>query len=974
MIEKIRRKLNKLNDHGSSFVLVIVSTTFLSILVSALMLGAMLAYKLRFYQLHSLNNFYKLEKSMDEIYTGVGSTVNDYLYKAYTTTSELVVVYDTTTQEYKNISNDDAKKLFESFFMQGITNDTTFRNLAATAIVMDSYISDSNGYLMFEGNPYTKVEGSALRLKKGASGAACGDVALSLDNLQIILEDKNKKTNRLYFDNKCQAKRDALGDFNPNAIERITFKNVCVKRKVELTSSEVGTASGVYEQSISTDIVLDKPDFNISFDMSNISTDNLYNYAILADMGIEVGNSSSTTGAVVNIRGNVYAASDYYNKDYNATAENKVTSAYNTAKTTKWGSTNDSANSGIFVNGEQSRLTMQSDVIVCSGALSAFNGSTVNVQGRSSLLSELWADNIIIDGSRGGTINAAANAYIYDDTELNAERSTLRFTKGRYFGYSYVADDIRSINFLRTKGWLASNYKLKSHFSDSAVIVNGKNSTLDFKNLDSLYIAGKSYIEFSKMAAATASEDSSITVDANADLAFTSLKDYSTGQSLDVKSNQLVFLTQWEPVPGSEVTDADTGITTVKLRFPATYLADATMESLYDDFLENTNQIKAIKQTVSGHDYYYLYIEAGDDDNDGIGNAEEFVEKYYEMFNQGYGEAITGKLYDVTKYEDFEVNLVLPGSNDDVDTSKINTSAALTYQKADDSLFYKSSIDTNLDVDQALKNASTSKAFSVLLGNKGAANNESTFNALKISSAKLALNPNLTDVTNRTAYTSEQSVSNFLTYMYINMKDHLAVTDKVDDSDNPVSAWDIAKYTSSGTSYNYTYNSNADMFSYDYSITPLHDCVDFNKIFTQHININEYIGTDANKNKIIVSEGNVTLSTSDADGALEGIIIAGGDVTFDNTVKSFKGLIITGAKLKCNYDIVLTADPTYVAGLLQSCAESTDVNVNKIVSEKILKKFKAVSDESTSTVDGVSISDISYQDILTFENWKKNVE
>lgn len=80
MIKKIKRKLRKMNNHGSSFVLVIVSTTFLSILVSALLLGAMLAYKLKFYKVNSLNNFYSVEKAMDEIYAGIGSTTNEYLY------------------------------------------------------------------------------------------------------------------------------------------------------------------------------------------------------------------------------------------------------------------------------------------------------------------------------------------------------------------------------------------------------------------------------------------------------------------------------------------------------------------------------------------------------------------------------------------------------------------------------------------------------------------------------------------------------------------------------------------------------------------------------------------------------------------------------------------------------------------------------------------------------------------------------
>ena len=68
MLKKLKNKLKLADNRGSSFVLVIVSATFLSILVSALLMGTLLAYKLRFYKLNSLNNFYCVEKAMDEIY------------------------------------------------------------------------------------------------------------------------------------------------------------------------------------------------------------------------------------------------------------------------------------------------------------------------------------------------------------------------------------------------------------------------------------------------------------------------------------------------------------------------------------------------------------------------------------------------------------------------------------------------------------------------------------------------------------------------------------------------------------------------------------------------------------------------------------------------------------------------------------------------------------------------------------------
>ena len=48
MIERLKRKLRHTDDHGSSFVLVIVATTFMCILASAILMGAMMTYKLKY--------------------------------------------------------------------------------------------------------------------------------------------------------------------------------------------------------------------------------------------------------------------------------------------------------------------------------------------------------------------------------------------------------------------------------------------------------------------------------------------------------------------------------------------------------------------------------------------------------------------------------------------------------------------------------------------------------------------------------------------------------------------------------------------------------------------------------------------------------------------------------------------------------------------------------------------------------------
>lgn len=938
MIERLKRKLRHTDDHGSSFVLVIVATTFMCILASAILMGAMMTYKLKYYKLNSLNNFYEVETALDEMYAGVGAATNEHLYSAYTTTAELVVVYDTKAQAYTTLDNKSANELFKKLFMTGFVADTNYKSLQNVTETLQSFIS----------NEYDAADNP-------------NGVRLDTSNMKLIYTDANNKTTTQSYKSNGAVKTAKDSGYENDKVQSVTFKNICVKRSVDLQGSTAGT----YEQSITTDIVLTEPEYNVSFDTSSVSNNTLYEYAILADMGVEVGEDNDNRTTDTQVKGNIYAASDYYNKDYNDVAETKVTNKYESKPSTMWGTKDSSAYSGIFVNGKNTSLTLNSDVVVCSGSLAAYNGAEINLSGRTQTLSELWADNIVIGGKDGGSLKASADAYIFDDTELNAEKASLKFTQGSYFGYSYNAQDTRSLNYLRQKGYLATGYKLRSHFSDSAIIVNGKNSTLDLQDLNSLYIAGKSYIEFSKIAASSVPEDDeNITVDENADYAFTTLEDYSTGQSLDVKTNQLMFLTQWSVVNNTEKVDPDTGITTVTLQFPKTFEADANILDLYDDFLndlatEGDKGVTAIKQTVSGHDYYYLYIEDGKDSSN-VSNAEKFAEKYYKLL-QDYGDEISSKLYNVQKYEQFQVKLVLPAEG------KINASGAVTDQNNDDSLFLRASTTTTMDVATALDNVSTGKVFTNILGNKGTDNNKKAFNDLKADALKLAGSGTASD---------EEQTSTFLSYMYINMKDHLSVLNNVDDKTKRTqNAWEIANYTSSSVGYLSSYDKDRDTYSYDYSITPLNHYVDFAYVFSKNLSIEKTIGnaTDNEAKTIVINSGDVKLQPNNGDGSFQGIIIAGGNVRFDENVKSFRGMIITGSKLIIDHNMSISADAAFVANLLEQCSESTDEKLNTLTT-KVLKNYTSSKSEGNTEVTGASISDISYEDILVFQNWKKNVE
>ena len=134
------------------------------------------------------------------------------------------------------------------------------------------------------------------------------------------------------------------------------------------------------------------------------------------------------------------------------------------------------------------------------------------------------------------------------------------------------------------------------------------------------------------------------------------------------------------------------------------------------------------------------------------------------------------------------------------------------------------------------------------------------------------------------------------------------------------------------------------------------------------------VAADNSAKSVIINSGDVVVGANNNDSSFQGIIIAGGDVRFDNSVKSFRGMIITGAKLIIDHNMTISSDAAFVANFLEQCSESSDENTKLITTNNILKKYDSTKKEGNTEVTGVSISDISYEDILEFQNWKKNVD
>lgn len=188
-----------------------------------------------------------------------------------------------------------------------------------------------------------------------------------------------------------------------------------------------------YETTITTDLVFSTPDMNFS---GQSQVKEFMKYALIADDQINVNASG------VKVDGSVYAGAGGIVASGNGTGE---------------------------LNGR---------MILTRGDIVADMGSTLMVgNGNSSI----WAENLMTTGKSAATLNVNGNMYVADDLALNAKESKVTL-QGNYCGY----------NFQKNYG-AGDTVATDADFS-SAIMINGKNSSLNIQNLKYLLLAGRTFI------------------------------------------------------------------------------------------------------------------------------------------------------------------------------------------------------------------------------------------------------------------------------------------------------------------------------------------------------------------------------------------------------------------------------------------------------------------------------------------------
>lgn len=289
-MKKILKMLHtKMNNIGSSLVLVIVALAFIGILAGALLTAVGSVYRLKLYDYNAKDNFYYLEIAMNEVYAGVGNSAMDCLKQAYTDTIEDMVRYDADKKSYVTVDQATAKAYFDSHYYGNVQSYAQKLKAGVSARTIDMNITG------FETNPqsYNLVEYLSSFISNS-------DVEVVPRKITVEIESYT------------------LGD--PTLPEYICkIKNVTLKRTGKYNRS---SANGTFEQTISADITLGAPDLDIKFDFLDKDASDVYDYAMIADSGIEIlrdeiNEANASSLSRMNITGNIYAGSDYYNKAYN---------------------------------------------------------------------------------------------------------------------------------------------------------------------------------------------------------------------------------------------------------------------------------------------------------------------------------------------------------------------------------------------------------------------------------------------------------------------------------------------------------------------------------------------------------------------------------------------------------------------------------------------------------------------------------
>lgn len=357
-----------------------------------------------------------------------------------------------------------------------------------------------------------------------------------------------------------------------------------------------------YETDLSSDFVLYVPPF--SYTASEYSLTNLNKLAIVADQGL-----TQTGGLNLSLTGDVYA-------DH------------------------------IDLNNQQLALNYKNGILICKKTLSVGNKASFVLDSASGSTS-LWAGDISLGDNAVLNLNGTVN--VADDLTVLGSNASVSLS-GSYTGFGYLADD--------QTNQLAYTDAAKPNGS-SAIIVNGRNTSLNMSGLDTLTLAGSGFVN---------------TTGANA--AQGSAAYFAMGQSIAARSDQLAYLA---PVIALK-TDSFTYTTNPYYSADGTHFPDNTaiaqiqtnIAELAKDasysYYKNVDGVTAMRSSSTNLIYFFLTFKTADRANaffkgyfERNGQSADYLNQYLKTFSAAKNTYARGDTYFVGSGDVKAVQLGLAG-------------------------------------------------------------------------------------------------------------------------------------------------------------------------------------------------------------------------------------------------------------------------------------------------------------------------
>ena len=410
------------------------------------------------------------------------------------------------------------------------------------------------------------------------------------DTSQYSLEKLNGYLDLTNEENFDETKETVLitnpSDKSPKMVKDV--KNGVVLKNLKAIYVDAKGRASIIE----TDIRLGIP--KIQFPTPSTLPD-LMNMIVVANKGIVCEGTETTQQTV--IQGSVYAG---------------LLDEYKNSQTASDGFDNVS----VDIKAGAKLSVSSGDKFVCQGNINVNNGSTFSSAGTVSV----WAQGINLTSA---TVELLGKTYLSDDLTVNTGKNSNVKIEGEYYGFG-SADSARESKIAHNSDDVEGitpvyDYtdRLDSSLS-SAIVINGKNTTMDLSGVQKMMLAGKNYIASTKINSARGNNS-----------------DIMTGESLTVKGTQLAYLVPAELIADGNQTNpmsydqymtltADNKTIDIAQNTPVAQWGNQTLAQLGVDTANPVQEVFYNDNASGEGGFVYFYLNFTDSTK-----AAAFMQTYY---------------------------------------------------------------------------------------------------------------------------------------------------------------------------------------------------------------------------------------------------------------------------------------------------------------------------------------------------------